>query len=290
MEVRTAKEVEMTDRLRCSSRLWILVAIGILAVTVTAPAPAPAEESVMFKYKFREGYNQDYKIKFSQEMYFGSFGMSFFWDLEVTFKCVGITEDGKFNMEVVFNKVDASRMQGDRMEETKLGEQLTGQTVACVVDVHGEVDDIKAMGYIEAWRQIERDIKTVIQAFFVYLPAEEVAKGENWENTDERNQEELHITSRSEYEFKEIKDKKGRQCAKVKAKTEVGIGGVQETPQGDFKAEGEGEGETEFYFDVADGIIVKLKDEMEIKMDMTPVAGGDGFEITRSYQIEVELL
>ncbi len=288
MEVRTAKEVEMTDRLRCGSRLWILVAIGVLAVTIAAPAPA--EESVVFTYKFREGYNQDYKIKFSQEMYFGSFGMSFFWDLEVTFKCVGITEDGKFNMEVVFNKVDASRMQGDRMEETKLGEQLTGQTVACVVDVHGEVDDIKAMGYIEAWRQIERDIKTVIQAFFVYLPAEEVAKGENWENTDERNQEELHITSRSEYEFKEIKDKKGRQCAKVKAKTEVGIGGVQETPQGDFKAEGEGEGETEFYFDVADGIIVKLKDEMEIKMDMTPVAGGDGFEITRSYQIEVELL
>lgn len=288
MEVRTAKEVEMTDRLRCGSRLWILVAIGVLAVTIAAPAPA--EESVVFTYKFREGYNQDYKIKFSQEMYFGSFGMSFFWDLEVTFKCVGITEDGEFNMEVVFNKVDASRMQGDRMEETKLGEQLTGQTVACVVDVHGEVDDIKAMGYIEAWRQIERDIKTVIQAFFVYLPAEEVAKGENWENTDERNQEELHITSRSEYEFKEIKDKKGRQCAKVKAKTEVGIGGVQETPQGDFKAEGEGEGETEFYFDVADGIIVKLKDEMEIKMDMTPVAGGDGFEITRSYQIEVELL
>ena len=288
MEVRTAKEVEMTDRLRCGSRLWILVAIGVLAVTIAAPAPA--EESVVFKYKFREGYNQDYKIKFSQEMYFGSFGMSFFWDLEVTFKCVGITEDGEFNMEVVFNKVDASRMQGDRMEETKLGEQLTGQTVACVVDVHGEVDDIKAMGYIEAWRQIERDIKTVIQAFFVYLPAEEVAKGENWENTDERNQEELHITSRSEYEFKEIKDKKGRRCAKVKAKTEVGRGGVQETPQGDFKAEGEGEGETEFYFDVADGIIVKLKDKMEIKMDMTPVAGGDGFEITRSYQIEVELL
>jgi len=280
----------MTDRLRCSSRLWILLAIGILAVTIAAPAPAPAEESVMFEYKFREGYNQDYKIKFSQEMYFGSFGMSFFSDLEVTFKCVGVTEDGKFNMEVVFNKVDASRMRGDRMEETKMGEQLTGQTVAFVVDAHGEVDDIKAMGYIEAWRQIERDIKTVIQAFFVYLPAEEVAKGENWENTDERNQEDLHITSRSEYEFKEIKDEKGRQCAQVKAKTEVGIGGVQATPQGDFKAEGEGEGETEFYFDVDDGIIVKLKDKMEIKMDMTPVAGGDGYEITRSYQIEVELL
>jgi hypothetical protein len=257
---------------------------------MAAPAPARAQETVMFKYKFKEGYNQDYKIKFSQEMYFGAFGTSFFSDLEVTFKCVGVSEDGKFNMEVVFNKVDASRRQGDTMEETNLGEQLTGQTVACVVDAHGEVDDIKAMGYIEAWRQIERDIETVIQAFFAYLPAEEVAKGENWENTDEQSQEDLHITSRTEYEFKEIKNEKGRQCAKVEAETEIGIGGVQATPQGDFNAEGEGEGETELYFDVADGIIVKMKDKMEIKMDMTPVAGGDGFELTRSYQIEVELL
>jgi hypothetical protein len=280
----------MTDRLRCSSRFWILVVIGILAVTIAAPAPTGAEDSVMFKYKFKEGYNQDYKIKYSGEMFFGTFGMSFFTDLEVTFKCVGVTEDSKFNMEIVFNKVDASRQRGDRMEETGMGEQLTGQTVACVVDVHGEVDDIKAMGYIEAWRQIEQEVRTVIKAFFAYMPAEEVAKGETWENTDEQSQEDLHVTSRSVYEFNEIKDEKGRQCAKVEAETEIGIGGVQTTPQGDFKAEGEGEGKTELYFDVADGIIVKMKDKMEIKMDMVPVAGGDGFEITRSYQIEVELL
>lgn len=280
----------MTDGLRNLGRVWILLTIGVLTLVFLIPKPVTADDTVVFKYKFKEGYSQDYKIKFSQDRYFGTYGTSFFSDLEVTVKCVGIEEAGNFKLEFVFNKVDASVMRGERMEENDTGAQLTGQTVSCVVSENGEVDDVKAVGYIEAWRQLEQDVTTVVKGFFAYLPAKEIAKGENWEHDDETTVQNLHVTSRSEYTYEETKKEKGRECAKVVAETEVGIGGVQSTPQGDYSAEGEGEGETEFYFDTVDGIIVKMKDKMEIKVDLTPVAGGDGFEVTRTYQIEVELL
>jgi hypothetical protein len=271
-------------------RLWILAALCVFVLAVATPGEAPADDAVMLKYNFKEGYSQDYKVKFTQEVFFGTFSRSVFADLEVTERCVGVSEDGKFMMEIVFNKVEASMMMFDKMQESQMGKQLTGQKVAFVVDKHGEVDEIKPVGYIESWQQMESDINAVVNGFYAYLPDKEVTKGESWENTDEQNDDGMHITSQSEYTFKEMKEEKGRNCAQIKSETKTGIGGVNTTPMGEFQAEGEGEGESELYFDPSAGIIVKMKGKMDIKMDMTPVDGGDTVETTVSYQIEKELL
>ncbi len=271
-------------------RFWLPAMIAMIAVAVSVPMELAADDSATFAYDFDEGHNQDYKVKFTQETFFGTYSSSVFADMEITEKCVGTTEDGKFKMEVTFNKVESSMMWMDKMQESQMGEALMGQSISFVVDGHGEVDGLKALGYIESWRQFEGSIKQLVDGFYPYLPGKEISKGENWENSKETDEEGMHVTSNAVYTFKEMKEVKGRNCAKVAAEVETGIGGVSTTPMGEYKAEGKGEGEGEYFFDPADGIIVKIKEKIEIKMDLTPVSGGDAVETTVSFEVERELL
>ena len=99
------------------------------------------------------------------------------------------------------------------------------------------------------------------------------------------------ITTSGVYSFKEIKNEKTRQCAKVKADISQEFEGTSSTPMGSFNAVGEGKGEYEFLFDPSDSAIVKLKGKHEVKMDMTPESGkGDDVETTVNIEIERELL
>jgi hypothetical protein len=284
------KEVNMSLKEGTLFRFWIAALVAVLAVVVVVPLELSAGDSAMLSYDFDEGHNQDYKVKFTQETFFGTYSSSVFADMEITEKCAGITEDGKFRMEVIFNKVESSMMWMDKMQDSKMGDALMGQSVAFVVDGHGEVDDLKALGYIESWRQFEGSIKQLVKGFYPYLPGKEISKGENWEDSKETDEEGMHVTSNAVYTFKEMKEEKGRNCARVESEVETGIGGVSSTPMGEYKAEGSGEGGGEFFFDPAEGIIVKIKEKIEIKMDMTPVSGGDAVETTVSFQIERELL
>jgi PAS domain S-box-containing protein len=134
------------------------------------------------------------------------------------------------------------------------------------------------------------NLNQLVNGFYPYLPDKEVAEGESWEDSKERDEDGMHVTSNAKYTFKEMKEQMGRNCAKVEAEVETGIGGVSTTPMGEYEAEGEGEGEAEFYFDPADAIVVWIKEKIEIKMDMTPVSGGDVVETTISFQVERELL
>jgi hypothetical protein len=269
----------------------IVSLVAVLAVVATAvPSGLEAGDSAMFGYDFGEGHNQEYRVKFTQETFFGTFSSSIFADMEITEKCVGITEDGKFEMEITFNKVESSMMWMDKMQESSMGDELTGQSVGFVVDKHGEVEDIKALGYIESWRQFEGSVKQLVNGFYPYLPGKEIGKGDDWEHSKEQDENGMHITTAAVYTFKEMKEEKGRKCAKIEAESETGIGGISTTPMGDYESEGEGEGEHEFYFDPAEAIVVKLKGKIELKMDMKPVSGGETVETTVSYEIEKELL
>lgn len=266
------------------------VAVTLAIAALLVPAVLSADDSVIFGYDFEEGNTQDFKVKFTQETFFGSFSSSVFADMEITEKCVGVNEDGTYQMEILFNKVESSMMWMDKMQESSMGEELTGQTIGYTVDKNGEVDNIKALGYIESWRQYEGSMKQLVSGFYPYLPGEEISKGGEWEDSDENDEGGMHVTSSANYVFTEMKEEMGRKCAKVEAEIETGIGGVNTTPMGEYNAEGEGEGEAEFYFDPSESIIVKLKEKIEIKMDMTPVSGGDAIETTVSFEIERELL
>ena len=172
-----------------------------------------------------------------------------------------------------------------------MGEAMTGQAVSFVLDKFGETDDISAMGYIESWNQLEGLVKALVDQMYIYLPDKPYGKGEKWEHTDEKDEDGLNITSLTEYSFKEWKEEKGRECAKVKAETELGIGGITTTPNGDYNMEGEGDGEYEFFYCRVDKIVVKMKGGIEVKSDMSPVSGSrDKIESTVLYEIEKELL
>jgi len=270
---------------------WLAV-MGLVAVVLAAmPGAIAAGDGVHFVYEFNEGYVQQHKVGFKQQMFFGNFSRSAMVDMEVTEKCVGVTEEGLFEMELVFDKVEASIMMFDKMQDSNIGENLTGQTISFTVDKFGETNDVRAVGYIDAWSQMEQLVTEIANQFYVYLPDEDHAEGENWERTDERDENGMNITESWEYKFEKVDEVRGRKCAKVKAEVEFGIGGIAVTPSGDFNMEGEGDGDYEFFFDWAEKLVVKMKGSIEVKSDMTPVSGtGDEIESNIIYEIERELL
>lgn len=268
----------------------IVLGLVIAAVLVTAVV-SPAQDGIRFEYVFKEGYVQQHKVFFKQQMFFGNFSRSAMVDLEVTEKCVGVTEDGAFQMELVFDKVEASIMMFDRLQDSGMDEALTGQSISFTLDKYGETNDVRAVGYIETWDQIQQMVREMANQLYVYLPAEAHAKGDKWEHTDERDEEGMNVTETWEYEFEKSEEEKGRECAKVKAEVEFGIGGVASTPGGDFNMDGEGDGKYEFCFDGAEFMIVKMKGSIEVQSDMVPVSGsGDTVESTIIYEISRELL
>ncbi len=270
---------------------WPIVLGLAVAALVAAPSGIPADDGVHFAYEFSEGYVQQYKVNFKQEMFWGSFSRSAIVDMEVTEKCVGVTEDGVFEMELAFDKVEASIMMFDRMQGSGIGESLEGQSIAYTVDKFGETNDVRALGYIEAWNQVEQLVTEIANQFYVYLPDESHAKGDEWEHTDERDEDGMNITENWEYKFEKVEEKKGRECAKVKAAVEFGIGGIASTPAGDFDMDGEGDGKYEFYFDTTKKLVVRMKGSIEVKSDMVPVSGtGDEIESTVIYEIVREPL
>jgi len=270
----------------------LLIVIGLAAAAIaTAPGGTPAQDGVLFEYEFEEGYVQQHKVGFKQEMFWGTFSRSAMFDMEITEKCVGVTEDGVFEMELVFDKVEASVMMFDRMQDSGMGEGLSGQAISYTVDKFGETNDVGAIGYIESWAQVEQLVTEIANQLYVYLPSQAHAEGDKWEFTDERDEDGMNITENWEYEFKEVSQAKGRDCAKVKAEVEFGVGGIASTPGGDFTMEGEGDGKYEFFFDGSEKLIVKLKGSIEVKSDMVPVSGsGDTIESTIIYEINRELL
>ena len=108
------------DRKSRVNSLILGVAVAVLSLVT---ADTAADDGVHFVYEFSDGHTQQYKVNFKQEMFWGTFSQSAIIDMEVTEKCVGATEDGGFKMEIVFDKVEASVMMFDRMQETGIGDQ-----------------------------------------------------------------------------------------------------------------------------------------------------------------------
>jgi hypothetical protein len=275
--------------MRITNRMHIVMA-ALLAVVFIAGSVG-AGDDIMFGYKFEEGYSSKYKLKFSQEVDFGGFAMNVFADFEVEEKCTGVT-DSTYTMEATFIKVEASRMVFDNIEEHPMSEQLAGQTVVYSVDAHGDVSGIKAAGYIDGWAGMKDIVEQVIESSYVYMPDAAVAAGGEWQQEAEKETTDdgMEVVTSSKFEFKEMKQENGRDCAKIVGKMENTFSGVMTTPQGAMEADGTGAGEYECYFDPGTTTIVKLKGRVDVKMDMIPESGGDAVETTVAYQVEKELL
>ncbi len=268
-----------------SSRL-LIAALAAVVVVILGAALVGADEEVFLGYKFEEGYSKDYKVKFNQEVDFGGFAFSQIIDMEVTEKCVG-TEEDLYLMEMIFNKVDAARIQFDKMVEDPNGERLVGQTVTFKVDSHGVTSEMRPAGYIEGWDQMKKVVETVVDNWYGYLPNEVVARGGKWSKADEPEEESgMIVEGTADYVFEEVKKEKGTLCAKIKAKLKNKLSGTQDTPAGTMNVEGGGSGDLEFYFCTETSTIVKYKVKVEMKMDMTPESGGDTTETTVNVVME----
>jgi hypothetical protein len=270
-------------------RRFGILSVAALALSVAASAVI-AGTGVHFAYDIKEGQTESFKVKFNQETDLGFFLMSSFVDMEVTETCVNVDEDG-YLMEMTFDKVEASRMFQDKMSQDPIAAALIGQKIAYRVNRHGDVTDLKAAGYIEGWGQVERIIKPMVESGYSYLPDAEIDEGGEWgkDGETEKTGEDLEVTTVSNFKFKEMKEQKGRNCAKIVGRLENTIAGTTFTPQGNMSADGKGKGKFEMYFDPATSVIVKLKASMDIKMDLTPERG-DAVETTISYTLERELI
>ncbi len=266
----------------------LLVSAVTAALGLVYPA-VWAEDTVMFSYKFEEGTGHDYKVKFTQEMDYGGFAFNQFMDFEVTEKCVAVTEDGKFRMELLFNKVETSRMQFDKMEEDDSYDGLLGQSLTYLVDAHGAVTEVRAVAYVDNWARISPNITMMMQMWYAYLPGEQVEAGSGWKETKDKedNGVGLLISTSAEFSFEGTKKEKDFECAKVKAEVEQKIEGSQ----AGYKTDGAGKGKYEFLFCPEKSVMVQLKSKFEIKMDMTPESGqGNDVESIVNVQMERALL
>jgi hypothetical protein len=270
-------------------RRLTVICLTLMAAFLGA-APAGAADEVHFAYKFEPGASHAYKAKFSQELDFGTFAMSIYVDMEYTETCAKV-EEGAFAMEITFDKVDASRSMFDKFEEFAMGGNLTGQTVTFTLLPTGEVDDLRAAGYVEGWDAMKQVLESIFEAAYPRLPDKSVPAGDEWALDEEKEvtPQGIEIVTNAAYTFKEMKEEQGRSCARVETQVESTMGGTATMPQGSFVADGTGEGKFEFYFDPAVGLIVKVKGKMDVRTDLTPEDGGDTQEMSVGYSFEREL-
>jgi hypothetical protein len=264
--------------------------LGIVALVGLSFATRAVADDVVFAYVFEEGVSHSYRVKMNQEMDFSGNAMGQIADLEVTVKCMSVTE-GKASMVMTINEADMSREMFGNTAADPLAEAVLGRSVAYSVDATGAVSDIAQEGYYEGWDQISGFVEPLLKAWYVRLPGKAYAVGAEWTDTHrDKGSGGMDTETESTYKFKESKKEKGRDCAIVAGSVTTLLGGKSANPMGTYNVDGEGSGRVEFSFDVSAHLIVKLKAKMNIGMELTPAVGGDTVDANISYQVERELL
>jgi hypothetical protein len=269
------------------------IAPGIVIGGLCAAAMAAgADDGVMFAHRFETGASQRYRVRFNAEADLHGMTMSQLGDMEVTVKCTSAAE-GKYTMEMKFDKVEMSRSMGEKMETDPRGEQLVGNAVSFTVDDKGSASDIKSVGDDEIWSQLRSVLEPIVKDWYVYLPAQKVPLGGTWsrDNVKETQSGGIEATTNAKFKFTEMKQEGGRACALVSATIESVFGGKARNPAGEFDVNGKGKGKYEFCFDPAAGVVVKYKGKMDVEMELVPSSSqGDPMESTIGYTFEKELL
>jgi hypothetical protein len=269
----------------------------LLAGFLVFPSAAAAEDTVQLAYSFDAAYSQKFKCEYSQSQDFYGMNYVILIEMEITENCVEVLGDTAYKMEIIFDEVSSSMTMNDNLRPNNFDEAFKGQTVSYQVDKYGDVSGVKAKSYIEGWRQHGEMVRMALSGFYPDLPNKAVKPGEKWDEDTTENPEDnpgLEVTTKIAYEFKEMKNEKGRECAKILAKAKSTYKGLVTTPQGELDTDGNAETEAEFFFDVSGTGIVKLKVKAEedaklIQKATSPGGKDEEFEMHRSYEIKKEL-
>jgi hypothetical protein len=245
----------------------------------------------MFAYRFEPGASERYSIKLNQEVDMGGMAVSNIADMEVTVKCVA-AKDGKFSMEMKFDKVDVSMTMMGNTSASPLGEQIMGQAIMFTADASGDVTDVTPVGAFDSWATAQQLVKPVVESWYPHLPNKAVAVGGTWEKAGEKEKSSngTETTTNTTFKFREIKKEKGRDVAVVEQVLDTAIGGTSATPMGVYTVAGNGKGKGEFSFDAAKARVVRLKGKIDMTMDMTPQSSGEAVKTVVTNHLERNLL
>lgn len=265
---------------------------GCAALAVALTAATAVAQEVSFAYRFEPGTAERYRVKLNQEVEMGSIAVGNLADMEVSLKCVSGAE-GKYAMQMTFDKVDVSSSMMGTVTPSPLGEQLMGQSITFDVDASGDVSHIKPVGTFEAWDTAKQLVEPVVDSWYVYLPSKPVAVGGTWKKDGEKETQSsgTETVTNASYAFKAMRKEKGRDVAVLEQLLDTDIGGMTATPMGTFAVAGGGKGKFEILFDPAKSRVVKLKGKVDLAMDMTPqAAGGDVVKTVVTNHVERDLL
>jgi hypothetical protein len=261
-----------------------------MLVVALSAAPAVAQE-VRFAYDFKPGASERHRVKLNQEMDMGGMAIGYLADMSVSLKCVS-GADGKYSMEMKFDKVDVSTSMMGNVSANPIGEQLVGQAITFDVDASGDVNNIKPVGAFDAWDTAKQLVEPVIDRWYIHLPNQAVAVGGSWKKEGEKELQSsgTQTVTNTTYTYKAMKKEKGRDVAVIDQAQDSKISGVATTPMGIFNVDGSGQGKFEILFDPAQSRVVKFKGKIDVSMDMTPQAGGDLVQMIVANHFERELL
>ncbi|HXV13862.1 MAG TPA: hypothetical protein VEC56_06615 [Candidatus Krumholzibacteria bacterium] len=264
--------------------------LGPMFASILASAPAVAQE-VTFAYKFEPGTSERYRVKLNQEVSMGQMEVSNLADMEVTVKCVSVA-DGKYAMELKFDKSDVSTTMMGNTSASPLGEQLAGQTISFTADASGGVTDVKPVGVFEEWAMAQQLVEPVLQGWYPHLPNKAMAVGGEWKQAGEKQVGAggSESVTNASFKFKAMKKEKTRDVAVVEQTLDTTIGGTSATPMGVYSVAGSGTGKGEFLFDPSKSRVVKVKGKVDLNMDMTPQSGGEAMNMIVANHFERELL
>jgi len=260
------------------------LALAVAAVSVAA-------EDITFAYKFEPGASERHRAKLNQEVTMGPMAVSNIADMEVTVKCVS-GKDGKYAMEMTFDKVDVSMTMGSNTSANPVGGQLTGQTIAFTTDASGEVSDIKPAGSFTAWSSARQLVEPIIESWYPHLPNKAVPLGGEWKKEGDKKGSDsgMETDVDASFKFRELKKDKGHDVAVIEQTMTATVSGKTETPMGNYNVAGGGKGKGDFFFDPSKSRVVRLKGQIDLNMDMTPEAGGDALQTVITNHVERQLL
>jgi len=262
----------------------------VMSAMVSGAATAFAQD-VTFAYKFETGAVERHRVKLNQEVTMGTMAVSNLADMEVTVKCVS-GANGKYAMEIKFDKVDVAMTMMGQTSASPIGEQLVGQSIAFTTDANGEVTEVKPLGSFDAWPTAQQLVQPVLEGWYPHLPGNAVAIGGGWKKAGEKKPSASGAETliNAAYTFKAMKKEKGRDLAVVEQVLDAVVSGKTALPMGVFLVAGTGKGKGEFLYEPAKGRVVKVKGKIDISMDMTPEEGGDKMEMVVINHVERDLL
>ncbi len=266
-------------------------ALAWAAMSIVAATTPVAAKDITFAYKFEPGTTERHRAKLNQEVTMGPMAISNIADMEVTVKCIS-GADGKYAMEMTFDKVDVSMTMGGNTTANPVASQLAGQTISFTANANGDVADIKPLGTFEAWGTARQLVEPIIEGWFPHLPNQAVAVGGEWKKNGDKKGSESGMETEIEgsFKFRELKKDKGLDVAVVDQTMLATVSGKTATPMGSYTVAGAGKGKGDFLFDPSKSRVVRLKGQIDLNMDLTPEAGGEPVETVITNHVERELL